>query len=192
MQNPYNLRSDYGYCTTDSRNIFNLSLVANSVWHGDRWASLLMGGWQVAPIIRATSGLPFNVTTGSDNSRTGINLDRPNVVAGQRMYLQSPHVKTGIPFINKAAFTPNALGTFGNARHFGYVAPNYVDFDLSVSRDIHLYERLVMRARVDGFNIFNHPNFNAPSTTSISATTFGQITTAKDPRILQGVLKFTF
>jgi hypothetical protein len=192
VQNPYNLRSDYGYCTTDSRNIFNLSLVANSVWHGDRWASLLMGGWQIAPIIRATSGLPFNVTTGSDNSRTGINLDRPNVVAGQRTYVQSAHLKTGIAFINKAAFTPNSLGTFGNARHFGYIAPNYVDFDLSVSRDIHLYERLVMRARVDGFNIFNHPNFNAPSTTSISSTTFGQITSAQDPRILQGVLKFTF
>jgi len=192
VQNPYNLKSDYGYCTSDARHIFNFSMVANSSWHGNKFATYALSGWQIAPIVRITSGLPFNITTGADNSLTGINLDRPNVVPGVQTYLKSPHVKTGIPFLNKAAFAANPLGTFGNVRHFGYIAPNYVDVDLSVSRDFRLYERLVMKARVDGFNVVNHPNFNAPSAQSFSSGTFGQITTAQDPRILQGVLKFTF
>jgi hypothetical protein len=192
VQNPYNIKSDYGYCTSDARNIFNLSLVANSTWHGSRLATLLMSGWEVAPIVRATSGLPFNITTGSDNSRSGINLDRPNVVPGVQVRLSSPHLKSGIPYINRAAFTANAVGTFGSVRHFGYNAPNYVDVDMSVSRNFHLYERVALQARVDGFNVLNRPNFNAPATNYGSSASFGTITSAQDPRILQGSLKFTF
>ena len=192
MQNPYDIRSDYGYCTSDARNIFNLSVVANSAWHGERYAHLILNGWQVAPIVRLTSGLPFNISTGADNSRTGINLDRPNVVPGVQAYLSSPHRKTGIPYLNKAAFTPNAVGTFGNVRHFGYSGPHYLDVDLSISRDFHLFEQLGMKLRVDGFNVLNHPNLNAPSATSYSSNTFGVITSAQDPRILQGSIKLTF
>ena len=192
VQNPYNVKSDRGSCTADARNIFNLSIVANSSWHGGRVMSQILGGWQIAPIVRLLSGLPFNITTGADNSLTGINLDRPNVVQGQQVYLTSPHLRTGIPYLSKTAFTPNALGTFGNVRHFGYNAPKYVDVDMSVTREFHLYERLAMKARVDGFNVLNHTNLNAPSATSYSSQTFGTITTAGDPRILQGSLKFTF
>jgi len=192
VQNPYDIRSDYGYCTSDARNIFNLSVVANSASHGERYAHLILNGWQVAPIVRLTSGLPFNISTGADNSRTGINLDRPNVVPGVQAYLSSPHRKTGIPYLNKAAFTPNAVGTFGNVRHFGYSGPHYLDVDLSISRDFHLFEQLGMKLRVDGFNVLNHPNLNAPSATSYSSNTFGVITSAQDPRILQGSFKLTF
>lgn len=191
VQNPFDLRSDRGYCTADARHIFNLSVVANSTWHGSRLATYLLSGWQVAPLVRATSGLPFNITTGADNSLTGINLDRPNVVAGAKVYLSSPHVKSGVQYINQSAFTPNAIGTFGNARHFGYVAPSYVDVDLAFSRDFHVTERVVMKARVEGFNVLNHPNLLAPNA-SLSSSSFGLITTANDPRILQGALKFTF
>jgi hypothetical protein len=192
VQNPYNLKSDYGYCTADVRHIFNLSVVADSTWHGGRLASALLGGWQIAPLVRATSGLPFNISTGADNSRTGINLDRPNVVPDKQVYLSSPHLHSGIPYLSRAAFTPNPIGTFGNAMHFGYHGPNYAEVDMSVSRDFHLHESLVMRLRVDGFNVLNHPNFNPPSALTYSSTTFGQITTAQDPRILQGAVKFSF
>jgi hypothetical protein len=193
VQNPYTLKSDYGPCTADVRHIFNGSVVATSTWHGGRMSTILLSGWQIAPLVRATTGLPFNITTGADNSRTGIALDRPNVVAGGQPYIRnSPHLKTGIPYLSGAAFVANPVGTFGNVRHFGYYAPHYTDVDLSVSRNFHLYERLALQARVDGFNVLNHPNFLAPATVFGSTATFGRITTAQDPRILQGSLKFTF
>jgi hypothetical protein len=191
VQNPYDLRSDYGYCTADARNILNLSVIANSTWKGNRLTSQLLNGWQIAPLFRMVSGLPYNITTGADNSLTGINLDRPNQVNGVPLKLNGPHLKSGVAYINKAAFVANPIGTFGSAKHFGYIAPQYVDLDLSISRDFKLYERLVMKARVEGFNVLNHPNFNAP-TSSLASSTFGVITTAQDPRILQGALKFTF
>jgi hypothetical protein len=192
VQNPYNIKSDYGYCTTDAPHIFNLSIVANSRISGNRFASAILSNWQIAPLVRALSGLPFNITTGADNSLTGINLDRPNPVVGTNVYTTGvPHLKSGIQDINKAAFTPNPLGTYGTARHYGYRAPGYVDVDMAISRDFRLYERLTMKARVEGFNVLNHPNFLAPAS-SLASGTFGLITTANDPRILQGALKFTF
>ena len=49
--------------------------------------------------------------TGLDNSLTGIGNDRPNVVGNP--YIRST---TGsLQWLNPSAFTPNALGTFGNA-----------------------------------------------------------------------------
>ena len=192
VQNPYNIRSDYGACTSDARHNFNLSIVASSTWHGNALAKAALAGWQIAPLVRVLSGTPFNVTTGADNSQTGINLDRPNVVAGVPVSLNAPHLKTGIAFINPSAFTPNAQGTFGNVRHFGYVGPRYTDVDLSVSRNFHLFEQVGMQLRVDGFNVLNHPNFSPPPANLASSSAFGRITAALDPRILQGVLKFTF
>jgi hypothetical protein len=50
---------------------------------------------------------------------------------------------------------------------------------------------MTLRARVEAFNVLNHPNFNGP-VANISASNFGQITTASDPRIIQASIKLVF
>jgi hypothetical protein len=198
VSNPYNIKNDYGYCSIDAPNIFNLSVVANSSYKGGRFVTLLLKDWQVAPLVRITSGLPVNLTSGVDNSGTGILLDRPDLVAGQAIYTKNPtHSKaTGLQYLNKAAFTANAPGTFGTVRHFSIRPPRYVDVDLAVVRSFHVRERYGLQLRVEGFNVFNHPNFFNPVSGafngSLSASTFGSITTANDPRILQGAIKVNF
>jgi hypothetical protein len=52
------------------------------------------------------------------------------------------------------------------------------------------FERLQFRA--DGFNVLNKTRFNNPGATLSSPSTFGQITSAQDPRIMQVALKFMF
>jgi hypothetical protein len=42
------------------------------------------------------------------------------------------------------------------------------------------------------FNAWNHGQFNAPPNSLENAATFGKITSARDPRISQFVLKLTF
>src|SRR5581483_8219670 len=60
--NPYNLAMDRGDCNFDIRHIFNASVVATSHMSGNSiWAHIL-NNWQLAPIIRALSGEPLNVT----------------------------------------------------------------------------------------------------------------------------------
>lgn len=104
-------------------------------------------------------------------------------MSGVQVRFTSPHLRTGVQYLNKAAFSANSQGTFGNVRHLGYIGANYYDVDLAISRDFKLHERLIMKARVEGFNVLNHPNFNAPAT-SLASGSFGLITSAQDPRIL--------
>ncbi len=44
-------------------------------------ASSLLSGWQLAPIVTATTGVPFTATTGTDASLTGVGNDRPTLIA---------------------------------------------------------------------------------------------------------------
>ena len=200
IENPANPRGDYGPCSYDVPNLFNASVVYFSQFGHGGVMSYLLSNWQIAPLVRYQTGFPVNPQTGKDNSLTGVGLDRPNV-ASNVVYNHSGHTSKLYQWINPALYTPNALGTFGNAGHNSLRTPSYFDVDSAVSREFKLHERLSLDARVEAFNVLNHPNFggSTPSTgvglgpnASISSSQFGQITTAGDPRILQGAIKITF
>jgi hypothetical protein len=196
IQNPYNARSDYGPCTYDATNIINLTGVFSSSFnHGNRMVHQIMSGWQLAPLMRYQTGLPFSPLTGTDISLSGIGLDRPNAT-GVSPYAHGTHTSKLYQYItsgtgSQAAYVNNTTGTFGTAGHGSLRAPNYFDVDTTVNRNFSLHENLRLDMRFEAFNVLNHPNFNAPTST-LSSSSFGQITSAQDPRILQAALKLTF
>jgi hypothetical protein len=202
IQNPSNPKGDYGPCTYDVPNLFNASVVYMShLSSGNRALSYLLSDWQIAPLMRYETGFPVNPLSGLDNSRTGIGLDRPNRVAGVPLYANTGHTRAKFQWVNPAAFTQNAVGTFGNAGHLMLRQPSYFDVDAAISRRFKVTERFDVDARVEAFNVTNHPNFGGPtpstgtgllSTATVSSATFGQITTAGDPRIMQGAIKLIF
>ena len=194
-ENSANPRMDRANCGFDVRHIFNTTLVASSHFaslHGI--AGALVNKWQIAPLIRITSGVPINVTSGIDNSLTGIGLDRPNLVSPNAVYT---HVKItqkaagNLAYLNKAAFSQNAPGTYGNLARNAFRGPNYYDVDASLNRAFPIYERLALNIRLEAFNVFNHPNFST-FTTGLNSGTFGNATAASDPRIFQAAARFTF
>jgi hypothetical protein len=151
----------------------------------------VLSDWSISPLIRYSSGLPVNPSTGKDNSLTGGGNDRPNVVAGLDPYTGADH-GLKYQYVNPAAYTANPIGTFGNAGHLSLRAPgSFNGMDAAVARQFKLRERLSIHFRAEAFNAFNHPRFNAPNT-SISSSSFGQITSAAAPRILQGSMKLVF
>jgi hypothetical protein len=190
VQNPNNVRGDYGPCTYDVPYLFNTSMVYLSKYTGGRFLSHLFSNWNVAPLIRYQSGLPVNPVTGKDNSLTGVNNDRPNVVLNQSAYTDASH-GLSYQYVNPKLYIANSLGILGNAGHNSLRGPGYFDVDIALTREFHLMERLALHARGEAFNILNHPNFGLPSG-NIASASFGQITTALDPRILQGSLKLVF
>jgi hypothetical protein len=204
--NAANPRADRGPCGYDVRHIFNTTIVASSHFAGLHGVTgALVNNWQIAPLIRITSGQPINITSGIDNSLTGQNLDRPNFV-GLNTNVAYTHQKitqsaTGNrAYFSKSAFAQNAPGTQGNLGRNAFRGPKYYEVDMALSRNFPLYERLAFNLRLEAFNVFNHPNFTnnygasntAAFTTALNSGTFGYISGAADPRIFQLAGKITF
>ena len=61
----------------------------------------------------------------------------------------------------------------------------------SLVKNTALSERLNLQFRAEFFNLFNHPNFNLPDN-FLGSPSFGQITSARDPRHIQFGVKLLF
>lgn len=185
-QNPSNRDADYANCSFDVRHNFNFSVLAVMPRLGPNWTRMVFGNWQFAPLMTANSGTYFTPTTGTDQSLTGVGLDRPNVIGNP--YVRSKATRI---WVTPAAFSPNAIGTFGNAKPFSLAGPHFVDVDAAFGRTFTVKAPLQIDFRSEFFNLLNHTNFINPSA-NLSSSSFGQLLSAGDPRILQFSLKVLF
>jgi len=189
--NPANPDLDYAYCSSDRRHVVNLSLVARTPGfenHGVLRA--IFADWQASPIIRWQTGNRSSITTGVDNALTGL--------GGQRavQVLDDPYGSGGPgAYLNRAAFTSPAAGTYSDLRPFTIVNPGNFQNDFALTRTFKLAGAQSMQFRWEVFNVINHVNFAAPIT-ALNSASFGQIQSTAasggDPRIMQFALKFTF
>jgi len=210
----FNRHADWGPCISDVRYNFNASFVAISSLHsGSKAMNSILSDWQLSPLFTARTGQPLTVTTGTDNSRTasdtgGNPVDRPNQVLAN--YKATNPVCSSqsicVQYINPAAFVANPIGTYGDVGRNALRGPGYFGFDVSLSRSFKIKERYSLQVRAEAFNILNHTDFVggfAPAgqpagasygtlSTALNSSTFGQITGAYDPRILQFAMKFAF
>jgi hypothetical protein len=103
-------------------------------------------------------------------------------------------------WINTAAFAiPTnaqiAAGDFfGNAGANILRLPGMVNFDVSLLKNITFTERVRAQFRTEFFNLTNTPFFGGPGSLGLqyNTPTFGKITAAGDPRIVQLGLKLVF
>ncbi|MFN7936216.1 MAG: carboxypeptidase regulatory-like domain-containing protein [Bryobacteraceae bacterium] len=165
---------------------------------GKRYASggglsnVIVGNWQLNVIGTIQSGLPL-VIRGANNFLA----NRPDST-GQSAKLDNP---TPERWFDTRAFVNPVNFTFGNVgRTLPDVrSPGTVNWDLSAIKDFHLREALRMQFRAEMFNFLNHTNHGVPNS-SFSAgpdgynqsATFGVITSARDPRIIQFGLRMVF
>lgn len=91
-----------------------------------------------------------------------------------------PQGRSPLHWINPAAFTTPASGTFGNAPRNPLRGPGTWQIDTSLEKNLLSFDRFVLKFRGDGFNIFNHAEYGLPAT-NLSASNFGQITTQLTP-----------
>ena len=69
--------------------------------------------------------------------------------------------------------------------------PGFKNVDASLARAFNVGGTKSIEVRVEAFNVFNWFEWGNPST-NFSAATFGQITSALSPRVLQLATKFNF
>jgi hypothetical protein len=188
-QNPTNRDADRANCNFDYRHLANVSIVAESPFKGSSWTARILGNWQISPSLRLQSGAPLNILSGKDNSLTGENLDRVNPVAGVASYTDS--WGSQLQYLNPGAFLSNPIGTFGTLGRDALRGPGTITVNAALVRFFPITERYRLETRFEAFNAINHTNFGNPSATLTSAT-FGRITAAGDPRILQFAMKIHF
>ena len=121
----------------------------------------LAGGWQLAGMLRASSGFPLTVTSGVDRSNTAHGYDRPNAVAGVSPDLDDPSTSA---WFNVAAFQMNALGTFGNLGRATLTGPGVFSIDFSALKNFNFGGSKYIQLRIEVFNLLNTPNFADPNT----------------------------
>jgi len=179
-------RGNCSTAATDRRHLLNLTALAETPQFSNPTLRTVASGWRFSPIFRILSGDYLTITTNQDRAL--------NSVVGQRVdqVLASPYgSKTVSNYLNPNAFALPALGTLGNAGVASVAGPGYWQFDAALSRTFQLHEAQKLEFRAEAFNVTNSFHMMDPDTT-LNSNTFGQVLSARDPRIMQFALKYYF
>jgi hypothetical protein len=190
--NPYDVRAYRGVSDFNVPHRFVLNYLWQLPSPKQGLQKAILGGWETSAIWTWQSGFPLNITSGGDYSYSlpEVGNDQAQVVSTPQ-YTQRSLNQRLAQWFTTASFTAPASNSFGNAGRNILIGPGTFNVDFSAHKVFTLTERFRLQYRAEFFNFFNHPLFNNPDTT-VSDSTFGQITSARDPRIMQMALKLVF
>ena len=183
--NYYNPKEFYGSTAQNVPQVFTASLIYSLPFLKNRRGLLgsVLGGWQIADITTVQDG--YSLTPGLSIANQG-NAARPNTTGAP---VSGP--KTVAKWFNTAAFSSPAAGYFGDAGTGSIRGPGLINFDVTLQKTFRITEKQGVEFRAEFFNVLNHTNFTSVST-SFGSGTFGQVTAAADPRIMEIVLRYKF
>jgi len=203
--NHYCLSCDYGPSQLDRRHNFNANFVYELPWFSNQQGVVghILGGWETSGILTLYTGVPLTITsTGVDPAGQGVNISastasgRPDLV-GNAVGPRGTDFLSGPTWFNTGAFaavcpaTGLCVSRTGTAPRGVVYGPGFSRMDLSLFKNFKITEQVKLQFRTEAYNVFNHTNPNAVSTTFGSAT-FGRITSYRDPREMQFGLKLSF
>lgn len=163
----------------------------------------ILGGWSIGGLLTYQSGEPISIVsqrgtvnrTGARSSGNTVdtNLTIQDIQSNTGIFFDP---QTGQPNLFPAGFVSNFTnprsGTLGSLQQTPVSGPSLLFFDLSLIKRIQLYEDLNLEFRAEAFNVLNRTNFNVSQTQNINSSSFGNITSTFDPRILQFAFKINF
>jgi hypothetical protein len=192
--NPLDPRRSRSLSLFDARH----RLVFSSYWQipgpaTQLWTHHILGGWALSSILTLQSGFPIRMTSQSDqelmNSFDFETVGQPQQVAPfQRLNPQS----SGSYYFDPAPFTEAPLGQIGNTRRSICCGPKIAGLDLGIHKTFSLRELGKLEFRTEVFNALNHTQFMNPDGNITDGAAFGQVSRARDPRLIQLALRLTF
>jgi hypothetical protein len=185
-QDPYNLQAEKGPSNFDISHNFGLSLAQDlhleslDLLHSV--SKKITGGWELLSISSISSGAPFTVYSGIQQTGAGSNgVDRPDQTA-------KPHLSTarrdrkdyfghgndnGPDFFSIPVFVPGGTGPnqgrFGTLARNSFRGPAFYNFDFAFIKDTPLghrssgAERMDLQFRAEFFNLFNIVDMGLPA-----------------------------
>ncbi|HLL71382.1 MAG TPA: carboxypeptidase-like regulatory domain-containing protein [Pyrinomonadaceae bacterium] len=213
MQNAFAPDFDYGPSDFDRTHNFNGYFLYDLPAGRGRWLDTggvldkFVGGWSLAGILRAASGLPLVVSQGVSALGAGTTL----VAQSGAIPVNDPaSLRTGV---NQGVGGSNNVGTNGDPATGGsainlFAQPEAAfnnfrrilisqdgrsgrsnplrgfsmwNLDLSLGKTTHLRENVAARFSLDFFNVFNHPLFSNPTLDLTNSRSFGVVTQQNVP-----------
>ena len=169
--------------------------------------------WQFNGTMKVYSGAPlrWGQTTGAgdpnqvlDNANLTPSVDltgggdgwRPTLVGDPTLPASQ---RTFDHWFNTAAFGRPAPGDRGNAGPVVVRGPGINNWNMSLFKNVRTGRRTNVQFRAEAYNVFNHTQFSAVNTDprfdaqgNQVNLAFGQVTAARDPRIMQFALRVGF
>jgi hypothetical protein len=167
----------------------------------------VISGWSITGITRAQTGFPLTVSGSAAIAAASGNIANESFT--DRAFI-NPGQSLGATGISTCAASPTKLCYFnpstttglftstgmthgiGNAPLGDIIGPGYYSWDLSLRKNFRLpKESMGFMIELDAFNVFNRINYGNPSTT-VTSSSFGQVTSSQPPRQVQIGAKFSF
>ena len=213
----YTRQAYYGPSSNDRRQNFALNYVYNLPDFKSMSAlpRAVLGGWQISGVTAFQSGTPYgigySITGVSQQNVTGSSTEGARVGL-----LGNPSAGASGPYnlLKGAMVAPPAVGSIGLESGVNYLTgPGINNWDMSLQKQFSIKERARIQFRVDAFNVFNHTQFSGVNSTinyaSLTNPTptnlylkadgtvnningFGTVNGARNPRILQTVIRIQF
>jgi hypothetical protein len=186
-----------------------------SIFRGNKLGHVMADGWQLSGNTTFQTGSPyspgFSISGAGNQNITG------SYTEGARLALVgNPNTGSDDPYnrLNPAAFAAPKVGSVGLEAPRNYlINPGINNFNISLQKEFAFTEKARLQFRADAFNAFNHTQYSGiNSTLNISALTngtytnlyqnangtinnkngFGTVNGARDPRIMQLLVRLQF
>jgi hypothetical protein len=185
-QNPYDTHPEKGPSNFDASHSFNLSVAQDLHLESASWLSgvsrKVTYGWEVLSISSISSGAPFTVFSGIQQTGYGSNgVDRPDQIAKPSLSTarknRADYFGHGgnngpdyfsIPIYVDGGSGPNQ-GRFGALGRNTFRGPAFYDYDFALIKDTPFgrrksgAERMDLQFRSEFFNLFNIVNMGLPA-----------------------------
>jgi trimeric autotransporter adhesin len=208
----YDPRSEYGYGILDvPHRIIVAPMVELPFGKGKKFASnsgladAIVGGWSITSITTWQAGFPLNVVQSNPNSILGGTTGaRPNINSGVDLATPGDYLDRlasadhpTATWINPAAFSLAAAGTFGNTPRTitDLRTPTQFNTDVSFMKNFRLGGSKAAQVKLEVLNLFNRPTVRAlqGNNTFAPGNSFGQTTLQSGfMRIMQFMFRVSF
>jgi hypothetical protein len=212
-QDPWNPSAEKGPSTFDTTHVFTVSVIQllplDRIGFLEPLGKALTRGWQVLNITTLTTGSPFTVFSGIQQTGAGSGgADRPDLVKmpdlSTSRTVRDDYFGLGannasffnIPLNIPGGTGPNH-GRFGTLGRDTFRGPDFHNYDIALIKDTPFGRRgngelATAEFRAEFFNVFNIVNFGLPSNIVLGSG-FGVISkTAGNSRQIQFSIKFIF
>ena len=142
------------------------------------FASRVLEGWQIAGITSFQAGHPYDIFYNRDVEHAGIS-GRGTIIGSLKNPAGSPKTQTGparTGFCTRDQGCTPPIGVPGNSGRNHFTGPGLNRWDMVVSKNTSISERVKLELRIEGYNVFNHVEFLQPGNTLQNPLTFGQTT----------------